>query len=1126
MIFNPKHKTIRIIAIIVCVCFLWQQAAWAAGPQAQASCLRLKQFRESAGPQIGLQAVMAVQAPAIGDSAPGIDVWQTVKIAATAVLSGVTLAMFSRYQSSIPYPLFSVIIPMFLSLFAITRDYLVASAGMFAVCAGVIFGMDRYAFNPVAYHTENGLLFSSILLLLYAVNRVVWDIGWQSGSKIKGFALYCTAALGSIAGSAVTMAFLGHIYDFQPVVFSQKAAWLFLFLWIPVSGLIGYFLSDNASKVARPALYIKSAALGLAVSALFSAPILFGVLLPVMYNHDIAMALFYISAVVSSWTAFNAVTTAIHKGITPPAEKRPVEIATRPDNPGLNRRDFLIGSGAGAALLHNASYVESKILPDKRAEEIERLKRDFRHKLALHSAKILDGIRGINSSKHPERDYIVNDPRYCSSYNNDKCNLTMLLLYMAGVRPKYKSLKVIEAFRKSVMLKQRQYFGYDIYHGRSNKPPSETRRPDSEKEKDALSMVSEALTAACSRKAFGVEPVIDEISRAFSRKSGGYDYADLKEQSETAQLQVNKAFIEIEPKLKEFLRRKGAKEKEEEKREEEKEREILRQARALLLTKMLIGIETLYFNKYAVFGNLCFKGITQLGADAAKEGWETTLGNSMDDFDYFDPNQNIQAAAAYMVYLLKRFEDKYGVTDADARMEFALAGFNAGETRLREWVFDNTDVRDDFDKAMEEAIGKLEEGGDQWHIIKFARSYAGRGMSFLTIYKGMRDALEELRPIKQRLEELEGFKPPRSLREVFKSFYSFMRGEASADAAGNELIGMLIYLGIPLFFSISLGLYLAKVGLRIYREATKAYEDFLSRKAPAPLVQKPVVQKLPRQAEMPDIKVIFFDIGGVLLECDYDLVAKNIAEQLGVTNEKTVESIKKYVTGEIMIDFETGKLSKEEYLEGLNMWLRDNDEIGTCLEKEDFERIYTNKYTKIDENIKVAERLKAEGYTLIALTNTSEIDTEFLNIEFSDVMGLFKGYVASYKVGQLKPHQDMYKAALEKADEVLDVEILRAQAVLIEDVEQYGTKSFMRCVIYKPGVDLGEAIDEALKGPAAKDAGSSAAASGAGIKYARNIAIARAFRQVIWIEAMTIRASAGWNSEAEEYGHVILEVCL
>ena len=30
MIFNPKHKIIKIIAAIVCVCFLWQNAVWAA----------------------------------------------------------------------------------------------------------------------------------------------------------------------------------------------------------------------------------------------------------------------------------------------------------------------------------------------------------------------------------------------------------------------------------------------------------------------------------------------------------------------------------------------------------------------------------------------------------------------------------------------------------------------------------------------------------------------------------------------------------------------------------------------------------------------------------------------------------------------------------------------------------------------------------------------------------------------------------------------------------------------------------------------------------------------------------------------------------------------------------------
>jgi len=75
MVLNPKHKIIRIIALIVCVCFLWQDVVWAAGPQisAKRGMLRTGQFAEFAEKQsqsAGVGGAGSVKAGMAGQAQP------------------------------------------------------------------------------------------------------------------------------------------------------------------------------------------------------------------------------------------------------------------------------------------------------------------------------------------------------------------------------------------------------------------------------------------------------------------------------------------------------------------------------------------------------------------------------------------------------------------------------------------------------------------------------------------------------------------------------------------------------------------------------------------------------------------------------------------------------------------------------------------------------------------------------------------------------------------------------------------------------------------------------------------------------------------------------------------------
>ncbi len=104
------------------------------------------------------------------------------------------------------------------------------------------------------------------------------------------------------------------------------------------------------------------------------------------------------------------------------------------------------------------------------------------------------------------------------------------------------------------------------------------------------------------------------------------------------------------------------------------------------------------------------RGLMQITGPAASEWAKSERGGALLPQDLFDPKTNIQAGAWLLGRALRRWQDQ--VTDNP--VPFALAEYNAGQSRVRRWVADAGDLDRDPQRP-----GNQISGGDLEDHISF-----------------------------------------------------------------------------------------------------------------------------------------------------------------------------------------------------------------------------------------------------------------------------------------------------------------------------------------------------------------------------------------------------------------------
>lgn len=161
------------------------------------------------------------------------------------------------------------------------------------------------------------------------------------------------------------------------------------------------------------------------------------------------------------------------------------------------------------------------------------------------------------------------------------------------------------------------------------------------------------------------------------------------------------------------------------------------------------------------------------------------------------------------------------------------------------------------------------------------------------------------------------------------------------------------------------------------------------------------------------IKVIYFDLGKVIVDFDY---AVAIRELMKVTSLSPAEIAEIFSNNYLINEYETGKISTAEFYRLVSHRLR----LEVPLER--FKQLWGNMFLPqplLSERF--LQSLK-KRYRLILLSNTNEIHFQFVEERYP-ILGYIEERVLSYQVGCMKPDERIYHTAVAKA-EVAPEEIL------------------------------------------------------------------------------------------------------
>jgi len=199
--------------------------------------------------------------------------------------------------------------------------------------------------------------------------------------------------------------------------------------------------------------------------------------------------------------------------------------------------------------------------------------------------------------------------------------------------------------------------------------------------------------------------------------------------------------------------------------------------------------------------------------------------------------------------------------------------------------------------------------------------------------------------------------------------------------------------------------------------------------------------------------LILFDIGGVLLELDYESFYLEVEYRFGIDV--------KYFSprySELELEALKGLLTSQEYLEGLKKILDTNISEAELVELTDI-----SWKKQINGTVNLKKKLYEAGYSVGLFSNISRIAVERLSKRFPNIFKTFdqkSPKIYSFIEGDVKPNSRMY-------DTVSGYD----QVILIEDKEAYLSKAQeygWKGIFYSEFIDTHEAI-RSFKGHVAMD---------------------------------------------------------
>ncbi len=170
---------------------------------------------------------------------------------------------------------------------------------------------------------------------------------------------------------------------------------------------------------------------------------------------------------------------------------------------------------------------------------------------------------------------------------------------------------------------------------------------------------------------------------------------------------------------------------------------------------------------------------------------------------------------------------------------------------------------------------------------------------------------------------------------------------------------------------------------------------------------------------------IITDLGGVLITVHQ----QDMCEQFARYSSLSAEEIGRHFTPAVVtgfeIDLSRGLMAPQRFYELISKELRLRN-----LSFKDFERIYSDRFTRKEETIELLRKL-GEKYLVAMLSNTNAMHYPYWSKVLGVDMNLFKELILSFQVGLMKPDKEIFLAAAKR------LKVKPEQCVFIDDVKEY-----------------------------------------------------------------------------------------
>lgn len=156
---------------------------------------------------------------------------------------------------------------------------------------------------------------------------------------------------------------------------------------------------------------------------------------------------------------------------------------------------------------------------------------------------------------------------------------------------------------------------------------------------------------------------------------------------------------------------------------------------------------------------------------------------------------------------------------------------------------------------------------------------------------------------------------------------------------------------------------------------------------------------------MKEPSIVAFDLGKVLLDFDYSIVAGKLAPR----SRLTAAEMKRLLDhSPRLFRFETGLLTEKEFFDEVR------DESGFSGDMEEFAAAFAAIFSEIKPMIQVQAALRSRKIPTYIFSNTNPVAVRYVRKTYP-FFSHFDGYIFSYECGAMKPDARIYECLEEVA---------------------------------------------------------------------------------------------------------------